>query len=100
MIPINYISRRFNSAVHSGSLPTYLPQSNPEGRALTPYGQTVWLQSARSFCQVSCRRSDSTGGLSAAAVPLVTDTERLWSFATISTVCLPLFTSLMKLLDN
>lgn len=100
MIQINSISRRFNRAIHCGWLPAYLPQSNPEGRALAPYGQTVWLQSARSFCQVSCRRSDSTGGLSMAAVPLITDAERPWSSATISTVCLPLFTSLKNQLDN
>lgn len=73
--------KQHNSAINSGSISTYLTLSNPEGIALTPYGQMVWLQSASSFCPVSWRHSDSTGGLSTAAVLLIIATEQLLEFA-------------------
>lgn len=45
--------KQHNSAINSSSISTYLPPSGPEGIALTPYGQMVWLQSANSICPVS-----------------------------------------------
>lgn len=42
-----------NSDISSSSIPSYLPLSRPDGIALAPYDQMVWLQSASSICPVS-----------------------------------------------